>query len=505
MKENTNKAIAVNSAIMYARMGINTILALFTTRYALQALGVTDYGLFSVLGGIISFMGIFNTIMLSTCNRFIAVAIGKGNPQGVNRTFNVNLIIFLGCALVLVLMAVTLGDWYVRNKINYTGPRENVLLVYYFSVFGAIFSTLGTPYNGLLIAKERFFLFSFVDVALHVLRFGVVLSLVFFFENKLFIYTLLQASTISIPPIIYWYYCKRKFPEITRFHFIKDKTAYTETLTFSGWVGVGAFACVVRNQAAALLVNAFFNTIMNTALGIANSLNHYVTLFANSLTQPMQPQITKSYAAGDYSRTDTLLAMSIKLSFLLMLFIGIPFFVGAEWLIHLWLGQVPAYAVGFTLLLILDNIVQSFNSGISLVLFADGRIKLYQIVINLLRVLAVVAGYFVLKAGTPPEALFVTYIVFSVLIVFATQWCLKITLNYNLRSLFKKAYLPSLLTIVCTLPIMLIPCSLLPPFRIVISLLYYMGIVFLVGLNKSERLFLLEKVGLIKSKIISKK
>ena len=484
---------------MYARMGINTILALFTTRYALQALGIADYGLFSVLGGIISFMGIFNTIMLSTCNRFIAVAIGKGDPQGINRTFNVNLTIFLGCALILVLLAVTIGDWYVRNKINYTGPRENVLLVYYFSVFGAIFSTLGTPYNGLLIAKERFFLFSFVDVALHVLRFGVVLSLVFFFENKLFIYTLLQASTISIPPLIYWFYCKHKFPTIIQFQIVKDKTAYIETLTFSGWVSVGAFASVVRSQAAALLVNAFFNTLMNTALGIANSLNHYVTLFANSLTQPMQPQITKSYAAGDYSRTDSLLAMSIKLSFLLMLFIGIPFFVGAEWLINLWLGQVPTYAVSFTLLLILDNIVQSFNSGISLVLFADGKIKLYQIVINLLRILAVVAGYFVLKLGTSPEALFVTYIVFSVLIVFATQWCLKKTLNYNLRGLFKKAYLPSLLTIVCIFPILLIPDSVNPPVRIVISLIYYVVIVFLVGLNKTERGLVLNKFFKLKS------
>lgn len=505
MRENTNKAIAINSVILYARMGINTILALFTTRYALQALGIADYGLFSVLGGIISFMNIFNTIMLSTCNRFIAVAIGKGDAKNINRTFNVNLIIFIGCALILTLLAVTVGDWYVRNKINYTGPQENVLLVYYFSIFGAILSTLGTPYNGLLIAKERFFLFSFVDVALHVLRFGVVLSLVFFFENKLFIYTMLQASTISIPPFIYWYYCKRKFPEILRFQLVKEKSAYKETLTFSGWVGFGAIAVVVRNQAAALLVNAFFNTLMNTALGIANSLNHYVTLFANSLTQPMQPQITKSYSAGDYSRTDTLLAMSIKLSFLLMLFIGIPFFVEAEWLIHLWLGQVPAYAVSFTLLLITDNIVQSFNSGISLVLFADGKIKLYQIVINLLRIFAVVAGYFVLKSGTSPEALFITYIVSSILIVFATQWCLKKTLNYNLGHLYKKAYLPSLFTVICTFPIMLIPDNIYAPFRIAISLIFYLIIVFWVGLNKTERVYLQGKMELIKSKLITKK
>lgn len=468
-------------------MGINTILALFTTRYALQALGVVDYGLFSVLGGIISFMGVFNTIMLSTCNRFIAVAIGKGDPKQINKTFNINLIIFIGCALILLLLAFTVGDWYVRNKINYTGPRENVMLVYYFAVLGSIISTLGIPYNGLLMAKERFFMFSFVDVIIHFIRFGVVLSLVYYFTNKLFVYTLLQAVTICVPPIIYWIYCKCVFPDITEFHFVKDKADYLEVFGFSGWVAFGALACVVRNQAAALLVNYFFNTVMNTALGLANSLNHYVTLFANSLTQPMQPQITKSYASGNNSRTDTLLVMSTKLCFLLMLFIGVPFFVGAEWLIHLWLGQVPQYVVSFTILLIIDNIVMSFNSGLSLVLFADGRIALYQIVINTLRLLAVVAGYVVLKSGAVPEYLFVTYIAFSVLIVIATQWCLKKTINYNIIGLLKKAYLPSLLTLVCTLPLFLIPNSVNAPLRIGISLGYYALIVLFVGLNKSER------------------
>ena len=501
MQENTNKAIAVNSIIMYARMGINTILALLTTRYALQALGVVDYGLFSVLGGIISFMGVFNTIMLSTCNRFMAVSIGKGDLHKINKTFNVNLIIFLGCALVLLLLAVTVGDWYVRNRINYEGPRGNVLLVYYFSVLGSIISTLGTPYNGLLMAKERFFLFSFVDVALHIIRFGVVLSLVFYFEEKLLIYTILQATSISLPPVIYWLYCKRKFPEITEFHFVKNKADYLEVFGFSGWVAFGAIACVIRNQAAALLVNFFFNTVMNTALGIANSLNNYVTLFANSLTQPMQPQITKSYAAQNYDRTESLLVMSTKLSFLMMLFIGVPFFVDAEWIIGLWLGQVPQYAVSFTILLIIDNIVMSFNSGLSLVLFADGRIALYQIVINVLRLLAVVAGYVVLKAGFPPESLFIAYILFSVLIVISTQWCLKKTLNYNIKGLLVKSYIPSLMTLVCTLPIFLLPHSITPLVRIVVSIVYYCVILLFVGLSKREREYTFDRIrSLIKMK-----
>ena len=175
MLENTNKAIFVNSIINYAKMGINTILALLTTRFALQALGVSDFGLFSVLGSIISFIGIFNTIMLSTSNRFLAVAIGRGDENEINTQFNVNLIIFISIAILMFIVAYPIGDWYVHNFINYDGPLENAMMVFSLSIIGSIFSTIATPYNGLLMAKERFIVFSAVEVFVHVVKFLVAL------------------------------------------------------------------------------------------------------------------------------------------------------------------------------------------------------------------------------------------------------------------------------------------------------------------------------------------
>lgn len=475
-------------------MAINTLLALLTTRYALQALGINDYGLFSLMGSLISFMGVFNTIMLSTCNRFIAVSIGKGDLKDINKTFNINLSIFIGCSIVFLMIGLPLGLIYIKNYINYDGPQSNVLLVFYFSIIGSAISTLATPYQGLLMAKERFFMFSFVDVGLHVLRFAVVVLLVYYWNNKLLIYTILQASTIALPALVYLLYCKRVFPNIVRLQLVRDREAYRKVFTFSGWVSFGAVASVVRSQAAAILVNTFFNTVMNTALGIANSLNHYVTLFANNLTQPMQPQITKSYASGNYERTDQLLVMSTKFSFLLMLLIGSPFFVSAEWIVKLWLGQVPDYAVSFTVLLIIDNIVMSFNSGLSLLLFADGRIALYQIVINTLRLLAVAVAFLVLRAGFCPQALFYTYIIFSVFIVIATQWCLKKTLNYDNKVLIKKSYIPSLSVLVLFLPVLYLPSTINPLIRIIIAIIYLVGLEFFVGLGKNERTFILSKI-----------
>lgn len=488
MQENTNKAIVVNSIINYSKMIINTILALLTTRFALQSLGITDFGLYSVLGGIISFINLFNVIMVSTCNRFLGIAIGKGDLQEINRAFNVNRTLFTIGALFLLILSYPVGTWYIHNYVNYDGPIENALMVFGFSVMGSILSVLANPYNGLLITKERFLVFSLTDIISHIVRFIVAWMLVYHISsNKLMIYSVTMATMTALPLIVYPLYCRSLFPDIVRWTLVKDKEYYKSVAKFSGWVSYGAVAWMVRNQGAALLVNAFFSTVANTALGIANSLNSYVSLFANNLTQPIQPQITKSYAVGNNQRTDELLIMSTKFSFMMMLLIGAPFFVSAEWILQLWLGEVPPYAVYFTILLIIDNLVISFNSGLSVMLFASGKIALYQIVVNTLRLFAIVVAYFVLKSGAEPYALFYTYIAFSIIIVIATQWCLHKSLNYNNKPLIVHSYLPSCSILICFLLVLFIPNSIHPFFRIVIAEVYLVLLELLLGLSKNER------------------
>lgn len=493
MQENTNKAIAINSIIMYLRMGINIILALFTTRFALQALGVMDYGLFSVVGSIITFISVFNTIMISTCNRFLAVAIGKGDIIEINKTFNVNICIFIGCAIVFAFLAIPAGMWYINTNLNYDGNIDNARFVFLISIVGSIISTLASPYNGLLIAKERFLMFSAVDVLLHVIRFVVVVMLVYYFEEKLTIYTYLNAVTIALPSLLYAIYCRKLFPDIVEWKIVKDRQMYKDVFSFSGWVAYGAFASVVRQQGAAVLVNMFFNTVMNTALGIANSLNNYILMFANNLTQPIQPQITKSYASGNIERTNELLVMSTKYSFLLMLAISTPFFVEREWLISLWLGSVPEYAATFTVLLIVDNLILSFNSGINVIIFASGKIALYQVVINTLRLAAVVAAYYSLKIGSSPYYLFASYITLSLIIVVSTQWCLHKTLDYDTTQLIRKSYIPSICVLICMLPVYILNISIHPLIHIILAMAILAIVEFFVGLSKKERLFIVNR------------
>lgn len=487
MQENTNKAIALNSAILYGKMAITTVCALLTTRFALQALGVVDFGLYAVLGGIISFISIFNTIMLTTSNRFIAVAIGKGDTTEANKQFNVNLIVHTAIAIGALLIAYPVGEWYIPRYVNYDGPLSNAMMVYFVSIAGSVFSFVGVPYNGLLMAKERFIVFSLTDVFIHVVKLVVAWLLVYYFTHKLLIYTVTMALMTAASTLIYMAYCSHYFKDIVRFRFVRERIMYKRVFGFSAWVGVGAVAQVGRDQGAALVVNAFFNTVMNTAMGVANSVNTYVTLFAQNVTQPMAPQITKSYAVGNHERTEELLVMSTKYSFLMMLLIGSFFLVEPEWLLSLWLTEVPPYATVFLVLFIVNNLLQSLNSGINNIIFASGKIVRYQILVSTTNIFSVVAGYFVLKGGAEAYYLLVAYITVSVVRFFAVQWALHKTLNYDNSVLWKKSYIPSLLVAVLFVPVILIPGNIHPIIRLVISFLYLCVLEWFVGLSKVER------------------
>ncbi len=475
------------------RLVFNAITTLFAIRFALKALGVVDYGLYSVLGSIVSFMAIFNTIMLSTSNRFIAVAIGKGDLSEVNEQFNINLLIHILIAVLTLALALPIGDWYILRFVNYSGDISLALKVFQFSIIGSALSFVSVPYNGLLMAKEKFWVFCGTDIIVHVLKMLLAVSLLYYFENKLLVYSVGMAICISLPVLVYYIYCNKAFPDIVKFRLSRNKAKYKEVFSFSGWVSYGAFAMVGQSQGAALLINNFFNTVMNTALGVAHQAYALVSTFASSITQPIAPQITKNYASGNLDRCYSLFVFSNKLAFLSMLLISSPFLVAPEWILEIWLGKVPDFAVNFIVLLIVDALVQSMNSGISNLIFANGKIAMYQLVINTLRLTALFLGYIVLKAGAPAYALYFAYIGVSILVFFVMQAILHKTIGFDNRVLWKKSYLPSL-----GVTIFFIPCCFLFSFvpsllRIIIVAIYLVLLIYCISLSKEERGYIINK------------
>jgi O-antigen/teichoic acid export membrane protein len=274
---------------------------------------------------------------------------------------------------------------------------------------------------------------------------------------------------------------------MVRLRLVRDRGKYKKVFNFSSWVSLGAVASVGRNQGAALVVNAFFNTVMNTAMGVASSINSYVSIFAQTVKQPMAPQITKSYANGDHKRTDELLIMSTKYTFLLTLLIGSFFLVAPEWILSLWLGEAPPFASIFLVLFIIDNLVQSLNSGVGILILASGKIGFYQVSMSILNIFSVVLGYLVLRGGEPAYFLLVAYIVVSIITFFVIQFVLHRQLKYDNSKLWKYSFIPSLVVCALFVPVLFFPVIVHPIINIIISISYLCFIEFFVGLSKKER------------------
>lgn len=501
MQENTNKSIFINTIILYVKLFITSVAGLFTTRFALQALGVDNYGLFSVVGGIISFVVIINTIMLTTTNRFIAISIGKGDETQINETFNINLIIHIVISIITLIIAYLLGDWYILNYINYNGDINTVLLIYHITIVGSVISFIGVPYNGLLIAKENFFVFSATEIFASLIKVVVSYMLIHYFTNKLLIYSLVVCFTTAYPSIVFILYCKKRYPKIVKFRFITHWQSYRDILDFSLWIGYGAIATIGKTQGAALIINSFFNTAMNAALGIANSVNSIVLMFAKNISRSISPQIIKNYASGDIKRSEQLVILSSKYSFLMLLFVSSPLLVAPEWLFSIWLGVVPEYVTIFTILIIVDALIGVFNAGIPDLIFASGKIKWYQIIINTMFLASVITSYFVLRLGVPAYFLQVVYVAFSIIILIIRQVVLNKIVKFDNYQLLIKSYIPCLTVVIMFSPIICLKKYLHPIILIFFSLTYLLLLFFFVALNEKERLYIIRKINIIKEKV----
>ena len=494
----SNKTIILNTTFLYIRLVIVSICQLLITRFALKALGADDFGLFSIIGSVIIFIGIINTIMVATSNRFIAVSIGKGDNNVTNQTFNISLVIHIVIAFFTAVVAIPLGELYINHYVNYNGFITNAIWVYRIIMIGSILSFISVPYHGLLTAMEKFVVFCSIDIFCNILKMAAACYLMYYAGNKLIFYALSQSLFTAIPTFLYWIYCKKYYYSIIKWNFQNKIDKYKEMLCFSGWVGFGAIATVGKTQAAHFLVNIFFTTTMNAALGIANTINHFIVLFANNITQPIAPQVTKSYAAGNYERCNKLLIASTKFTFLTMLVISSPFFSDIDWILKLWLGNIPEYASLFTIFIVIDALIASFNAGISNVIFASGKIVFYQLSINSVRILSVLGAYYAIRITNNPSTIFIVYIVFSFLIAIFTQIALQRIGRFNFKSLLFGSYIPSLMVLLLYIPILYIKVNMHPIIHILLVLLYLSLIIIFVGFKKKDRIYV---INVVKSKL----
>ena len=492
MKDNSR--IIKNSGILYVRLLITTIVGLISTRLLLHALGVSDYGLYTIVGGIVGIMAFLNTVMISTTYRYIAYEMGKGNYTNINQVFNISLIIHLCLAVLLILLAETIGRFYINNYLNVPGGKvTDALFVFRFSICGAFFSIISIPYQGLITAQENFLVRASIEVIRSLSRLGAVFLVIYYLGNRLRLYSVLMMIVMIIPPVLFFLYCNRKYPSLIKWNFQKNWSKYKEMIGFSGWVMLGGAASVGKIQGSALIINSFFGTILNASFGIANQVNNLISMFSKNLSQAAIPQITKSYGGDNIDRSTELVLFISKYSFFLMLLPALPILLEIDFILKLWLKDVPEYTSAFVKLMIIYALIETISSGIPAVIQASGKIKWFMIIYSTILLLSLPVAYFLFTLGLPPYFITVVFISALIFAILTDLILLKKILSFNVKALIEKVYFRIFAVVVLLLPLFLVRNLISSGFSrfIIISILsvvLYFIVIYFVGIEKRERI-----------------
>lgn len=414
-----------NTAFLYVRTLLLLVIGVFTSRITLQALGVNGYGTVNVVSGFVAMFAIISGSLTGTCQRFLTYEMGAKN-HAVREVFNASLKIHIILAAVLVLIAETIGLYFVENKLNI--PVEDsaaVQWVYQCSVISMILSLLNIPYNAIIISYERLNIFAYFSLIEGVLKLLVVFLLLYLGGNKLIIYSLLTLASAIIMRLIFQIYCRNQFREDVRFKIRTNSTLFKNIFGFAGWTFLGNTATICSNQGVNIVINLFCGVVVNAARGIAMMVESVVTSFVTNFTTALNPQITKSFASGNHSQIIELVQLGFRLTFFLMLLISVPVVISSNELLHIWFTEVPDYAAIFVNLTLIIATIQAIGNPFLTLLLATGKIRNYQITAGILTFLNLPLSYLFLYLGYSPICTYILNIIISIMTFIVRLYYLK--------------------------------------------------------------------------------
>ena len=482
-------------------------VSLYTSRVILAALGFEDYGIYNVVGGIVTMFSFINMALANSTSRFITYALGKGDLANSRQTFNASLIVHVIIAIVIVLLSETIGLWFLYNKMVIPESRITAAFwVFQFSIVSCVASILYSPFNATIIAHEKMSAFAFISILDAVLKLAIAFLISITHFDRLVFYAFLFLCISLLDILIYLYYCRKHFPEV-RLLKLHDTRVLKEIMGFAAWSMIGNLAYVGYTQGLNVLLNIFFGPVVNAARGVATQLQSAVMGFVTNFQMAVNPQITKSYAQEDFSRLHTLIYASSKFSFFLLYCIILPLSIESKTILSIWLIDVPDYAVQFTVLTLFARLIDTLSNPIGIANNATGTIKTYQIFEGGSLLLIVPIAYLVLKMGGNPTSVFWVQLI----IMYAVQ-ILRLFLVCSKINMPKKEYCTKVLSritpvavVSAIIPLMLhqyLPTSIISSIVVVlVSICSVMLFSYMFGLEYNERQMLLQKALEIKQKI----
>lgn len=448
-----NKRIAKNTLMLYIRMLLSVVVSLYTSRVVLEVLGVEDYGLYGLVGGVVSMFSFLNSTMAGATSRFLTFEMGRGDESRLKATFSSALMIHIGIALLVLLLSETLGLWFLNNKLVIPEGRMYAAhWVLQLSVLGMVVSFTQVPYNAAIIAHEKMDVYAYVEL-LHVfLKLGIVYLLSIGNFDKLIFYAFLVLLVNIFVAFTYRVYCIKNYNE-TRFSFVWDKGIITPMFVFSGWEALGHFGFTFRAQGVNFVLNMFFGVVINAVTGIATVVQSTLLAFSNNVILAVKPQIIKRYALGQYDEMSNLILSGIRFNLLFILIINIPFIFCTDYILGLWLKEVPVGCAIFCKLLIWSTVVSAISQLILAGIQATGKLKTTSIIRNVLYIATpLFINIIFLCWDTIPAVAYIVILVSQMLTAVADMFILKSFISiFNLREL---SYI-----LIKTLLIIVILCS----------------------------------------------
>jgi len=410
-----NKRIAKNTLLLYFRMLLMIVINLYTSRVILQVLGVEDFGINNVVGGVITMLGFLTGSLAGASSRYITYDLGKGDMEVMKKTFGNILSIHLLLAVIVVVIGETLGLWFMTTQLQIPEAREAAAFwVYQFSIISFVLSVISVPYNASIIAHEKMSAFAYISIIDAVLKLLIVYLLLVIPYDKLIVYAALFCCIQIFDRIIYSVYCRRHFAE-TRSKLNFDKKLFKEIFAFAGWTMNGNLAVIGYTQGINVLLNIFFGPAVNAARGIAVQVQNVTRQFCTNFQMALNPQLTKSYAVGDYAHMHQLLKVSSKFSFYLMLLISLPLMLEAPLILKWWLGTVPEHTVSFLRLILCTGILFALSNPVITAVHATGKLKKFQLIEGSMLLSIVPIAYLLLKLfHIPPEYVFLVHIIVEI-------------------------------------------------------------------------------------------
>lgn len=495
-----NKRIAKNTLVLYVRMFLVMGVSLFTSRIILNALGVHDYGIYNVVGGIVSLFTIISGSLSSAISRFITFELGKNNEEKLRRIFATSLCIQIFISITVLVLCCTVGFWFLNQKMNIAPERmtaANWVLV--FSILTFVINLISVPYNAAIVAHEKMTAYAYISIIEVALKLSVAFLILKIPADRLIIYAGLIFIVALIIRFIYTIYCNRNFNECKTGPKY-DRAIFKEMSSFAGWNFIGSSSSVIRDQGNNIVLNLFFGTVVNAAYGIGMQVSNAINSFSQNFMTAINPQITKSYAIGDLQYLSALVMRGSRFSYFLLWIIASFVLLNTEQLLRLWLGNVPEYTVIFTRLFIIFVLSESISQSLITAILATGNIRNYQIVVGGLKLFNLPLSYLFLRLGYSPYVTVIIAIIISQGMLFLRFIFLKERINLSavlfIRSVYVRVLEVSAISIALSYyPTLYLPYSFGGLIIKGITIFLISGSsIFLLGCTSTERTFLLDRV-----------